>query len=169
MSLNCALQILQRQKGSFERIVGKLNQEQVRARNRPLTWTVLEIIDHLRKVETAFADEMLGSGTSSSDNHPPGRVKPLLLIVFMFLPFKVKVPSGVPVEPDLGLERATVLERWDESRKRLLRCICELQNEPTSRGVVQHPVAGWMSLNASAWFLAAHLIHHRYQLRRVLR
>ena len=163
-----ALQLLQKQKRAIEGIVLGLSSERLSYRKNASTWTVVEILDHLRKVDAAFAKEMSASRTSIIKVSPAERLKGFLLIAFMFLPVKVRIPTGAPVEPDSVADPITVLARWNETREGLVRIISDLTAERYSGAIIRHPVSGWMGVNAATWFLVAHTIHHRYQLRRVL-
>ena len=169
MPITFALDLLEKQKKAIESAVCLLKPERLNQRRDEFTWTVLEIMDHLRKVEEGFARGMASSSASPTKISMAEQVRALLLIGFMLLPTRVKVPVGAPVHPDTELDRAKVLSNWHEARASLLRTINDLRAERIRDGVIRHPVSGWMNVNAATWFLAAHIVHHRYQLRRVLR
>ena len=169
MPIRWALQILTQQKKAIECAVQALEPERLNRRGGESTWSVLEIVDHLRKVEEGFADGMAASGNLSVNVRRTESVRAFLLVGFMLLPTKVKIPAGAPVHPDAELDVTRVVSSWNETRSGLLRTISQLQNGKVSGGVIRHPVSGWMGLTAATWFLAAHMIHHRYQLRRVLK
>jgi hypothetical protein len=169
MSARWALQILEQQKTSIERKLLALGTEEFNLRENALSWTIIEVVDHLRKVGSEFVDGIAASRSLLTKISLAERVKALLLIGFMLLPSRVKIPNGAAVHPDVELDRAVVLAGWTQTRARLIRVVTELRSEGITTGVIRHPVSGWMGVTGASWFLAAHMIHHRYQLRRVLK
>jgi hypothetical protein len=137
--------------------------------DKSANWTALEVVDHLRKVEEEFAREMATVRLPPIRVSPAERLKALLVIVFMLLPGRVKVPPGAHVYPDQELDEESVLLQWDARRTELLKIVRKLQAEGSRARIVRHPVSGWMGITEATWFLAAHTIHHRYQLRRIRR
>lgn len=167
MLLTWALRLLEQQKAIMERKVRVLSPDALSYQSNTSTWTVLQILDHLRRVEAEFVREMAAARTSSGRVSPGERAKALLLIGLMLLPTRLKAPDGPKIDPDPVLNRESALADWSQARAALLKSVRELRATRFKGGVVRHPVSGWMGLTAATWFLAAHTIHHRYQLRRV--
>jgi uncharacterized damage-inducible protein DinB len=161
---------LEQRKIALLALVSSWNEMQLRIRSSPGSWSALEVLDHVVKTETAFLAEMrkaVGSGVR------PGladRMRGFVVITVMNLPVRVKVPvQAAMVLPDTNCELHQLVVAWDTVRTRLLAWI--EQHAPTvrDRGIVRHPVSGWLTLSQSLAFLAAHLQHHRYQLQRIAR
>ena len=56
LMFKCALWMLENQKNAIECAVLSLSPEELNRRRDHSSWTVLEIVDHLRKVEDGFAN-----------------------------------------------------------------------------------------------------------------
>ncbi len=169
MLLTWALRLLEQQKAIMERKVRVLSPDVLSYQINASTWTVLQILDHLRRVETEFVTEMNVCRSLSASVSTGERTKALLLIGLMLLPTRVKAPNGPKIDPDAALNRESALADWNLARDALFKITTDLQAAKFAGGVVRHPVSGWMKLTTAVWFLAAHTIHHRYQLRRVLK
>ena len=169
MLLTWALRTLQQQKATIEGKVRSVSPALLNYSNDASSWTVLQIVDHLRRVEAEFVREMAGARTSSARVSAGERAKAVLLIGLMLLPTRLKAPNGPKIDPETALNRESALADWTLARAALLKSVHELRATSFNGGVVRHPVSGWMGLTAATWFLAAHTIHHRYQFRRVMK
>jgi uncharacterized damage-inducible protein DinB len=162
---------LEQGKIAFLATLSSWNEVQLHSRRSPGCWSALEVLDHVVKTESAFLAEM-SKASAGSGRRPglPDRMRGVALVTMMSLPVRVKVPAAAAmVLPDTLCEWNELRIAWDTVRARLLAWIEQNAASVDDRGLVRHPVSGWLSLSQSLAFLAAHLQHHRYQLQRIQR
>ena len=129
---------------------------------------MLQVLDHLVRVEEVWLAAVMKNASPGHAVTPRARFAGLIATCVMLLPTRVKMPSGAQsVVPDNALELSLISTRWTKIR-------CQISDSfpdfPTHRrGVLQHPITGWMNLERATSFLSAHLRHHRYQLSRLER
>ncbi len=159
---------LERQKRSILSGVMRLSAAQLHFRPAPAVWSVLDVLDHLIKVEKAFLEavqEQLPNGAPLTFRD---RVRAWLLTAVMLMPIRVKVPASASIvwpqgTPDLPEAAAS----WNDVRRRMANLLGSLPPEQRYRGLFRHPVSGWMTMADALEFLTAHVRHHEYQLNRL--
>ena len=162
---------LERQKAAMVRRLEAWPPEWVERKPAPSEWSALEVLDHLRKTESA----VLHSCEKNLASHVhrvtlAARAKTAVLLSFMRLPVKLKVPAPVSfVRPDVVTSLETELGRWSAQRLDLKAYLEACPQADGTVGAIHHPVAGWMNLRATMAFLSVHIRHHEYQLKRLER
>lgn len=127
-------------------------------------WSALDVVSHLALVEESFLGsvrENLAKGVAVGWRD---RVGALMVNTVMRSSLRVKAPasaSRVLPQSDVGFAR------WNRVRLDLGGLLKTLEPEQMRFGVFLHPVAGWMDIRTGMEFLAAHVQHHQYQLRRL--
>lgn len=166
-----AFRLLQMQKESFLNDLASWNPAQLGFSCKSGSWSALQVLDHVVRTERGILGEMR-QNVRRCDRVPfVHRVKSDLLIVLMRSAARVKVPGLVaPVilpgyEPDL----AELTGAWNDTQTQLGQWVGELRENQTAYAGFRHPVSGWMSVLQAILFLAAHVRHHGYQLRRIRR
>ena len=120
------------------------------------------------RVEEVWLEAVMKNASPGHAVTPRARFAGFVATCVMLLPTHVKVPSGAQaVVPDATLELPPISTRWAKIR-------CQISDSfqyfPVhNRGVLPHPITGWMNLDRATSFLSAHLRHHRYQLSRLQR
>jgi DinB superfamily len=162
---------LERQKTELIRKIDALPQEWLAFKYAPTAWSVLEVIDHLRKTELAVLRSCeRGLKTRKDASTPSENFKAGLLLAMMRLPIKLKVPESVSyVRPDHVTSLQAVLDSWSMERLLLTQFVGAFPKNAEHVGLVFHPAVGWMTLGTTLWFLSAHLGHHENQLQRIKR
>lgn len=137
-------------------------------RPEPGSWSALDVVDHLSRVESGVLGAMrsgIGSARRVTWKESAGAIAVRLV---MYSPMRVAVPKGAEVAlPDPVPDLAGNLERWDGVRRELTALCDSVSLEQNQCGVFRHPVSGWLTVPQTLGFLSSHLRHHEYQLRRL--
>ena len=161
-------QDLERQKQALLSRIASWPAEHRRFRAKAANWSPVEIVDHLVRVEETAMKTVLSNLPNGSRVRPYDRVRGVLVNAVMRSRIRVSVPAGVPaVVPEPSAELQRVAERWDRTRAEMARLLAQLSAEQLRRGLVKHPIAGWMTIQQGLAFLSAHIHHHVYQLDRI--
>jgi len=162
---------LERQKTELISRIDTLPHDWLAFKSAPAAWSVLEVIDHLRKTELAVLRSCERNMKTRKDAVTSSeRVKAVLLLAMMRLPVMVKVPRPVSfVRPDHVTSLQAVLDSWSVERVRLREFVGAFPRSAEPVGLVSHPAVGWMNLATILGFLSVHLRHHEYQLERIKR
>ena len=161
---------LDRGKAAFLSFVSSWDEARLRCRPDPASWSALEVLDHVIKVESAFFSEMRKNAGLGDRPGFADRIRGHVVITVMNLPVRVRVPAqAAMVHPNQLCELGELLVEWDTLRAELRAWTEQQTLSHPERGIVRHPVSGWLTLSQSLAFLAAHLRHHRYQLQRIKR
>jgi uncharacterized damage-inducible protein DinB len=143
--------------------------EALSQRPNPAAWSVAEVLDHLIRVETSLVRIMRGNLTRDHRTSMISRLRNAFVQVVMYSPIRVRMPTSVSyVAPrDCANDVETLARQWRKARQELKDFLAMLSDEQLEKGLVKHPVAGWMSAHDCVAFSRAHLHHHTYQLARL--
>ncbi len=134
------------------------------------SWSALDVISHLVKVEAAFIRRVKDSLPEGNAVTMKERFRALVVVGVMRSPARVKVPAGAAaVLPESSVSLAELAAEWSEVRRQMRLLLDSIPTDQMRRGFSKHPVSGWMSIPMALRFLSAHLHHHEYQLRRLER
>ena len=163
-----ALAELEKQKRDLLAEVGEWSAEKLSYRPGPSEWSVMEMIDHLVKTETAI---LAAAREGLRKPHRIGwsdKVRTRFLQTVFMSDRKVKVPGSVTqVLPGSDLQWPLLLEQWQKSRWELQQFVQSHDYKLLSQGIFRHPVGGWMAMPEILNFFSVHLIHHNYQLVKI--
>jgi hypothetical protein len=153
----------------FLREISNWTPSQLRFRGSPTSWCALEVLDHVIKVESSIFVEM--------QKHLPQRLRPprgdafrcSIVNVVISSPLKVRVPPGVAsiVLPEMRCDQTQLNAAWKTAREEMRTWLGERGPELANFRAFIHPVGGWMCLSQAFNFLACHVRHHEYQLKRI--
>ena len=159
---------LDAQKGSMLTYVGEWPAEWLGVRPAADSWSALEVLDHVVRVEAGITRAAMAG---MKEPHPLGVRDRLgfLMVERIFLSrYRVKVPGVVAqVLPGRNLELGEIGVRWESARREFLRLTEECAATGVRGGLFRHPVSGWMSFEQVLRFFSVHLVHHQYQLQRI--
>lgn len=134
---------------------------------RPLAgkWSILEIIEHLvlaeRAVFQGLPDPSRLAGNARGLGH---RVRYLLVMCVLTSGIRVRVPTPAMV-PRGGCSLAELRRLWDENQAWLIACIDRLGPNGIRNAVLQHPVAGPMSVEQAVKLDQVHVNRHVRQIK----
>lgn len=159
---------LNRQKQSVLSCVAGLSATQLRFRSEPASWSVLDVLDHLVKVEKALLEAVRAQLPNGTPMTFRDRVGAFLITCVMLLPTRVKVPASASmVLPEKTADLDEIAATWSEVREQMANLLVSLHPDQLRPGLFRHPVSGWMTMPDALTFLSAHLRHHQYQLSRL--
>ncbi len=134
------------------------------------SWSTLDVVDHLVKVEDAFLQEVDEALPGSRKVNLRERFGALAVICVMRSPLRIQTPpSAAQVLPQGLTTWAETRENWGKVRERLRLLLDQIRPERHQLALFRHPVSGWMTIRRGLGFLDAHLRHHQYQLERLKR
>jgi uncharacterized damage-inducible protein DinB len=166
--VQCAFERLERQKRNLLAEVATWTEGERRFRPGPQSWSALDVIDHLVRVE---CESLTHIQARLSERRPVTireRIVARIVFAVMLSPLKIKVPAGVPsVLPGGSPEEDAILIRWHDVRKNMKVLSDGLLPNQLTCALFHHPVSGSMRMLDALTFLSVHLTHHRYQLRRI--
>jgi hypothetical protein len=132
-------------------------------------WCALDVLDHIVRTEAAILRAMQAQQQQNQRPvDPADRLRSLLLVWLFRTPARVKAPGPVnAILPGAALDRDKLANQWSETRRNLREFLDDLRPGQLHFAAFQHPVSGWMTVPRTLEFLASHIHHHRYQLRRL--
>jgi uncharacterized damage-inducible protein DinB len=159
---------LEEQKADLLSQIDRWPLEKLNHRPTSADWSVLEMLDHLVKTESAI---LSAARTGLANPHRIG-IDDKLRTAFLQKVFasdrKVKVPASAGVVlPGSALQLEEIRQRWNDSREELKSFVSQADCKLLSEGIFRHPVGGWMGMRQILEFFSVHLIHHGYQLNRL--
>jgi hypothetical protein len=158
---------LERQKQTVLADVAGLSAAQLAFRPEA-SWSVLNVLDHLVKVEKAFVANVHGHLPNGMPVTLRDRVGGMAVIFVMQSPMRVKVPPAASmVLPEATVTLPETGARWAEVREEMADLLGSLRPEQSGCGLFRHPIGGWMTMARGLQFLSAHMRHHGYQLNRL--
>ena len=135
----------------------------------PADWSILDMLDHIVKTEIQILSAARIGLTRPHRIGISDKLRTLFLQKIFSSDRKVKVPaSASSVLPGSELHLSTIVARWNDSRAELHDFVAQANSELLRKGLFRHPVGGWMGIQDILEFFAVHLVHHQYQLRRIL-
>ena len=167
-NLQKAIDRLETQRQKILSDTGQLSEERLRFRPDASTWSILDILDHLVKVESATLKMVRDN---QADGHPialKDRLGALMVTTVMKTNIRVKVPQqATMVLPTDVAGTAEIFDRWNNLRVSMAALLGELEGRQLRVGLFRHPIGGWMNMAQTLGFLSAHLQHHVHQINRV--
>lgn len=168
--LQRAVQRLERQKADLLEELATWSPEQLSFRPQAQSWSALDVLDHLEKVERGVLLSFRKNLGGSQRINLRDRYGTFVVRAVMRLPIRVKVPAATPfILPETDVQFAALVERWDKTRETFAAFFGSLTSYTPTLGVFLHPRGGWMNLLHALKFLSVHLHHHLYQVRRLKR
>ncbi|MFN4122962.1 MAG: DinB family protein [Flavobacteriales bacterium] len=143
-----------------------LTDAQLHFRPTANAWNLLQVLQHLQKVEEGVITQIFKHNLSDQKRYMrfKNHYRAHLLLLAMYTPRKYKVPVN-EVMPDDILSR-TVIDEWEQQQKQWLGD-SRLHPESRSQIVFKHPLAGGLNCRATFNFLRAHLNHHLIQVNSI--
>lgn len=164
-----SLSILERRRRNLFCRLQRWTPEQLGLRPSPGGWSALDLLDHLILTEKAVLDTIRRNLSLSIKVKFSDRCRNSLLLVFMALPVRLRVPGSVQhiVPGNRQFDLLALRRRWRDDRKILSGFLRDLDSNVLKSGVFRHPAGGWTTPFGALLFLHSHFLHHMYQLRRL--
>lgn len=141
-------------------------------RSAPGTWTAVEVLDHLVRVERSILAAAVQGLAAPHRRGLRDRLGGALVDWVFRSDRRVRVPASAAaqVAPTAGADLASVRADWAAARRDLAAFLGTLPTVPHDQqrgGVFRHPVAGWMGVPEVLRFFWVHAHHHGFQLARL--
>lgn len=146
--------------------VARLDSAQLRLKPDPGSWCILEVIEHLKRI-----DGQILAVVQKSSNSRPITLKDQLyyfaLLFAMEVPFKFRAPrSTAPKQIPDSLDLLT--SEWSQIRKDWLQYLKQAPNAAMKNSVFTHPRAGNLTLPQSLKWMSRHQRRHHRQIKRLI-
>ena len=159
---------LEHQKESLLLELSVWSPEQLSFRPDSNSWSALDVVDHLHRVEKGILAAMRSNLPHGQAVALKDRLGALTVRLVMRSPWRVKVPAATPSMlpgPVTGL--ATLSERWSATRVHMAKLLDSITPCNPRIGYFRHPRSGWLNVLQTIKFLSVHLRHHFYQVQRL--
>ncbi len=130
------------------------------------TWSVAQVVSHLRLVEAATYSYLLKKLEYRTDiPHVSlfSRIRMSLLILNMYSPLKYKAPKGTFSPPEVSLKAE--MAAWEAGRAALKETLNQLPEEYVHLGIMKHLYAGKVSIGQMLHFYFHHADRHIRQIK----
>ena len=145
---------LQRQKETVFSGISTWSVERLQFRPEPASWSTLDVLDHLVKVEKGFLDAVQENLPECRPVTFRDRLGALMVICVMQSPIRVKVPASVAqVLPEKAMNLSMITEQWQATREEMAQILTGLLPKQLRCGLFRHPVSGWMTTRQGMTFL----------------
>ena len=150
--------------------LGDVSPGQASFKPTPDNWSILQVLDHLFMAESGTLRYMRNKNKAESLDSLTivPTVKTAILALFLLLPLKIKAPAVVS-QPENAGELDDIQRQWKDHRQALQQFLSDLPLNRTRKMIFRHPFIGPMNIYHTLTFLNYHLIHHRRQIKRLLK
>lgn len=146
--------------------LAKLNPTQLAHQPKPGSWCVLEVVEHLKRVDgqvlRVVQKSSYSKGISLKD-----KFTYFALLIAMEIPFKFRAPrSTAPkqIPPSLDL----LSSDWSQIRKDWHEYLKQAPNAAMDHCVFSHPRAGKLTLPQTLKWMGSHQLRHHRQIKRLI-
>jgi hypothetical protein len=161
------LEIYDQQRMALLDDLERLNDEQVRRKLGPDTWSLLEIVQHLvlseREVLQNLPEPKILTARKRGFRH-------LVSYALVLVVLRWKIPAPVPSDgmvPDGNTSLSELHHQWDENLSWLREYLDTLGPEDLPRAVFRHPIVGPMTVAQTTYLAKLHFDVHLRQIKKV--
>lgn len=162
-----AYKSLEELKKNIEESIKDLPEERLAFKKNESTWSVLEILEHIRVAEKQTLNAIKKYTINVQDNSEPSWLQPYKLCLLVLL-FRLRVPFKAPKnvsEFRHPLDLQSILTKWEENRKEWYKALEKLPQNSSSV-VFVHPTIGPLNLEMTLKFMTEHLNKHATQIKK---
>lgn len=158
---------MERQRLALLEEVARLDGGQLGFRPSAESWSTLDVVEHLVRVEEAV---VLRASQQPRSRSTGQAARAALAMVLTRLLFRAGIRVKAPVKSILPQGTATLpelCERWDRVRGQLEAVLADQTAADLRRPLMRHPRIGSLSPVQTLRFFECHVDHHRNQLERI--
>ena len=148
--------------------VAAMSADQLVFRPTPDSWSALDVVEHLVRVEEAILSRIREREPRTLREVLRAKGALALMRVYFAVGRRFKVPTQVIV-PLGGVTLSDLADRWDASHAALRARVNLLDPEELARPLMRHPLLGLLTPRETLTFLLRHIAHHRNQIQRIRR
>ena len=166
-ALESRLQKLEQGRVYFEKLLKQSNASQLGFAPHPRHWNILQVVDHIIKVERQTLNFLQNFDFSRKDEKVgmKNRIKFFLLKLSLKSNLKFKVPTKEVIPEVKGVSE--LLQEWEKLRNDLNDFLEGYPIEKLQNFIFFHPKSGKLNIFQTLEFLQDHMKHHRQQVRRI--
>jgi uncharacterized damage-inducible protein DinB len=127
-------------------------------------WSLLEVAEHMVRVEEAVALQLAKSETVAQSRSLGQWFRHKLVRFWLAVGLRAQAPGRMRPQ---GWDLARLRERWESVRQQLREYLDTVTEADLGRLAARHPVAGPVTVADSVTFLEGHFRHHLRQMARV--
>jgi hypothetical protein len=148
--------------------LGELRSEQLVFRPGEACWSVLEVVEHLVKVEEGIISRIKTREARTWREAVRGRLSLELMSVYFLLGRRFKAPVPM-ILPQGGATLIDLGARWEAARQAMRRAVDGFGPADFGRPLMRHPILGLLTPAETLTFILRHVAHHRRQIARIRR
>ncbi len=161
------MQALEEERRYFEKLLDKHSRPQLHFVPEPGHWNILQVIDHIIKVERQTLKFLRNFDFARKDEKVglADAIKFLLLKIALKSSIKFKVPTKDVIPEQKSA--ADLLSEWEVVRAELNAFLTNFPANKLQNFVFFHPRSGKLNILQVLEFLQEHIVHHKQQVRRI--
>ncbi len=160
---------LEKQRQKMQTLYKEFNNEQLRFKPEPESWSMLQVLRHLVTAESQSL-KLIKRKISRADElasvNVQARGRALLLKIALALPLKFKAPKIADVQEEAP-DFEELLNEWNSVRNGFHELLTESDDKNFVKTVYKHPRAGYLSFKHAIEFMEDHIRHHQKQIERI--
>ncbi|MBR10257.1 MAG: hypothetical protein CMP48_21515 [Rickettsiales bacterium] len=134
------------------------------------TWSLSQVMDHVIFSEASalrYCQKKMLAGDQIPDATLFNTVK--IRLYFWALQTKLKFKAPKPIsKPDNSKSVEELKDLWNQTRADYIGFLDNYPDKYLNKAVFRHPLAGRIRLDEMLRFLNTHIIHHQYQINRII-
>jgi len=161
------LEMYDQQRNSLLNDLERLDEDEVRRKSGPDTWSLVEIVQHLvlseREVLQNLPEPKILTARKRGFRH-------LVSYALVLAVLRWNIPAPVPSEgmvPDGNTSLSELHLQWDENLTWLRDYLNTLRAEDVGRAVFRHPIAGPMTIGQTINLATLHFDVHFRQIQKL--
>lgn len=152
-------------------LLDNLNEEELHWKKATNIWSVAQVLDHVIYSEQSALQYchkklLAGDKIPNASLWNSGKIR----VYFWALETKLKFKAPKPISnPGNEYSLTELVARWHQTRTDYISFLNEYPDKYLNKAVFRHPLAGRIKLSEMLRFLNVHIVHHQYQINRILR
>jgi len=159
---------IDRQRGALLAEVDELGPEQLVFRPSEGSWSALDVVEHLVRVEEAIVSRIKKREPRTWREAVRGRVSLELISIYFLLGRRFKAPAQA-ILPQGGATLGDLGTRWAAAQEAMRRTVDGFGPEDFARPMMRHAILGLLTPMEALTFIHRHIAHHRRQIARIRR
>lgn len=158
--------ILEEDRISILASLADLSSAQLAHQPKPGSWCVLEVVEHLKRVDKQILG-VVQTSSCSKDISLRDKAYYSALLIAMEIPFKFRAPrSTAPKQIPDSLDLLS--SEWSQIRKGWHEYLQQAPNAAMDHCVFSHPRAGRLTLPQTLKWMGRHQLRHHRQIKRLI-
>jgi uncharacterized damage-inducible protein DinB len=146
----------------------QLRSEQLLFRPETGAWSVLDVIEHLVRVEEGILSRVRKRDPRTWWQAARARLALEVISVYFLLGRRFKVPAQTIV-PLGGVTLTDLGSRWEAAQAAMRCTLDDFGPADYARPLMRHPLLGLLTPVETLTFIVRHIAHHRRQIARIRR